>query len=56
MTASNSILSQLLDTFVLSPLNIDSTCFKNSKDLSCINLFMARQMYQNSVYLIFNIQ
>ena len=31
MTTSNPILSQFLDTFALSPLNIDPTCFKNSK-------------------------
>ena len=31
MTTSNPILSQLLDKFALSSLNIDPTCFKNSK-------------------------
>ena len=30
MTTSNPILSQFLDTFALSPLNIDPICFKNS--------------------------
>ena len=38
MTASNPILSRILDTFTFSPLNIDSFRFKNSKYPSCINL------------------
>ena len=38
MTTSNSISSQFLDTFVLSPVNVNSTCFKNSKNPSCIDL------------------
>ena len=38
MTTSNPILSQFLDTFALSPLNIDSICFKNSENPSCIDL------------------
>ena len=29
MTTSNPILSQVLDTFALLPLNIDPTCLKN---------------------------
>ena len=40
MTTSNPILSQFLDTFALSPLNIDPTCFKNSKNPSCIDLLL----------------
>ena len=40
MTTSNQILSQFLDTFVLSPLNVDPTYFKNSKNLCCINLLL----------------
>ena len=40
MTTSNPILSQCLDTFALSPLNIDSTCFKNLKNPSCIVLLL----------------
>ena len=40
MTTSNPILSQFLDTFALSPLNIDSTCFKNLKNPSCIVLLL----------------
>ena len=40
MTTSNQILSQFLDTFVLSPLNIRPTCFKNSKNPSCIDLLL----------------
>ena len=34
-TIRNPILSQFLDTFALSPLNTDPTCFKNSKDPCC---------------------
>ena len=40
MTTSNPIVSQFLDTFALQPLNIDPTCFKNSKNPSCINLLL----------------
>ena len=40
MTTSNPILSQFLDTFGLSPLNIDPTCFSNSKNSSCIDLLL----------------
>ena len=40
MTTSNPILSQFLDTFALSPLNIDPTCFKNLKNPSCIDLLL----------------
>ena len=32
LTMSNPILSQFSNTFSLSPLNIDPTCFKNSKN------------------------
>ena len=38
MTTSNPIPSEFLDTFALSSLYIDPTCFKNSKNPSCINL------------------
>ena len=41
MTTSNPILSQFLDTFALSSLNIDSTCSKISKNPSCIHLLLA---------------
>ena len=40
MTTSNPILSQFLDTFTLSPLNVNATCFKNSKNPSCIDLLL----------------
>ena len=40
MTTSNPILSQLLDTFALSPLNICPTCFNNSENPSCIGLLL----------------
>ena len=40
MTTSNPILSKFLDRFALSSLNIDPTCFKNSKNPSCIDLFL----------------
>ena len=40
MSTSNPILSQFLNTFVLSPLNIDPTCFKNSKNPSRIDLLL----------------
>ena len=40
MTTSNPVLSQFLDTFALSPLNIDSAYFKNSKIPSCIDLLL----------------
>ena len=40
MTMSNPILSQFLDAFALSPLNNDPTCFKNSKNPSCIDLLL----------------
>ena len=29
-----------MDTFALSPLNINPTCFKNSKNSSCIDLLL----------------
>ena len=38
---SNLILSQLLDTFALSSLNIDATYFKNLKNPSCIDLLLS---------------
>ena len=38
---SNPILSQFSDTFSLSPLNIDLTCFKNSKKPLSIELLLA---------------
>ena len=41
MVTSNPILNQFLDTFAPSPLSIDPTCFKNSKNPSCINLLLA---------------
>ena len=40
MTTTNPILSQFLDAFALSPWNIDPTCFKNSKNPSCIDLLL----------------
>ena len=40
ITTNNPILSQFLDTFALSPLNNDPTCFKNSKNPSCIDLLL----------------
>ena len=40
MTTSSPNLSQFLDTFALSPLNTDPTCFKNSKNPSCIDLLL----------------
>ena len=40
MTTSNTILSQFLDMFALSPLNIVPTCFKNSKNPSCFDLLL----------------
>ena len=40
MITSNSILSQFLDTFALSPINVNPTCFKNSKNSSCIDLLL----------------
>ena len=40
MTTSDPILSHFLDTFALSPLNIDSISFKNSKNPSCIYLLL----------------
>ena len=40
MTTSNPILSQFLDTFALSSLNVDPACFKNSKNPSCIDLLL----------------
>ena len=40
MTMTNPILSQVLDMFALSPLNIDPTCFKNQKHTSCIDLLL----------------
>ena len=40
MTTSNSISNQFLDTFALSPLNTDPTCFKNSKNPSCIDFLL----------------
>ena len=40
MPTSNPILSQFSHTFALSPLNIDPTCFKNSKNPSCIDLLV----------------
>ena len=42
MTISNPILSRFLHTFVLSPLNIDAICFKNSKNPSCIDLLLSK--------------
>ena len=43
MTTSNPILSQFLDTFVLSPLNIDPTCFLEFKKSGCIDLLLTNQ-------------
>ena len=40
MTISDPILSQLLNTFSRSHLNIDPTCFKNSKNPNCIDLLL----------------
>ena len=40
ITTCNPILSQFLDTFAFSTLNIDPTCFKNSKNPSCIDLLL----------------
>ena len=40
MTTSYLIMSQVLDTFAPSLLNIDPTCFKNSKKTSCIDLLL----------------
>ena len=40
MTTSNPVLSLFLDTFALSPLNIDPTCFKNLKNPSCIDILL----------------
>ena len=40
MTTSNPILSQFLDMFPLSPLNVSPNCFKNSKTPSCIDLLL----------------
>ena len=40
MTVSNPNLNHFLDTFALSLLNIDQTCVKNTKNLSCIDLFL----------------
>ena len=40
MTTSNPFLSQFLDMLALSPLNIDPTCFKNSKNQNCIDLLL----------------
>ena len=40
MTISNPILGQFLDTFALSPLNIDPTRFTNSKNPICIDLLL----------------
>ena len=40
MTTSNPIMRQFLDTFALSPLNTDPTCFNNSRNPSCIDLLL----------------
>ena len=40
ITTSNPVLSHFLDMFALSPLNINPTCFKNSKNPSCIDLLL----------------
>ena len=40
MTTSNPILIQFSDTFALSLSNIDQTCFKNSRNTSCIDLVL----------------
>ena len=40
MTRSMSVLSQFLNRFALSPLNIDTVCFKYSKNPSCIDLLL----------------
>ena len=40
MTTSNPILSPFSETFALSSLNIDQTCFKNSENPSCIDLLL----------------
>ena len=36
MTTGNPSLSQFVDSFALSPLNTDPTCFRNAKKVSCI--------------------
>ena len=40
VTTSNPNLSQFWNKFALSPLNTDPTCFKNSKNSSCIDLLL----------------
>ena len=40
VTTSNPILSLFLDSFALWPLNVDQTCFKNSKNPSCIDFLL----------------
>ena len=40
MATSNPVLSKFLDTFALSPLDVDPTCVKNSKNSGCINLLL----------------
>ena len=40
MTTSNPILRQFFDAFAISPFNINPTCFKNSKNPSCIDLLL----------------
>ena len=40
MITINTILNQFFVFFALLPLNIDSFCFKNSKNLSCIDLLL----------------
>ena len=57
MTTSNPVLSQFLDTFALSPLNISPTCSKNSKNPNCIDLlltnfkpsFMKTNIFETSI-------
>ena len=38
MATSNPILNKFLNTFALSPLDVDPTCVNNSKNSGCINL------------------
>ena len=40
MTTINPNLSQFLDTSALLPLSTNTTCFKNSKNPSCIDLLL----------------
>ena len=50
MTASNPILSQFLDTFALSSLNVDPPCFKNSRNPRCIDLLLIQIFMKTNVF------